>query len=136
MSGLLGLRGPSLAPVAACATGLVAVLQGAELIRRGTCDVVLAGSADASLEPMLLAAFRRMKVLARVDDDPARAVRPWDRGRSGFLVGEGGAILVLERDDHARARGVGPTPRSRAARSGPTPTTRPTWIPTPRACPA
>ena len=108
VSGLLGLRGPSLAPVAACATGLVAVLEGAELIRRGTCDVVLAGSADASLEPMLLAAFRRMKVLARVDDDPARAVRPWDRGRSGFLVGEGGAILVLERDDHARARGARP----------------------------
>jgi 3-oxoacyl-[acyl-carrier-protein] synthase II len=83
------------------------VLQGTELIRRGACDVALAGSADASLEPLVLAAFRRMKVLAH-DDDPARAVRPWDRKRSGFLVGEGGALLVLERAEAARGRGVVP----------------------------
>lgn len=102
------LRGPCLAPVAACATGLVAVLQGAELIRSGVCDVAVAGSADASLQPLLLGAFRRMGVLARSDGDPLRAARPWDRARSGFVVGEGGAILVLERDDHARARGVLP----------------------------
>jgi 3-oxoacyl-[acyl-carrier-protein] synthase II len=102
------LRGPCLAPVAACATGLVAVLQGAELIRRGVCDVALAGSADASLEPILLGAFRRMGVLARSDGDPTRAARPWDRARSGFVVGEGGSILVLEREEHARARGVLP----------------------------
>jgi len=98
-------RGPSVAPVAACATGLIAALQGLDLIRRGVCDVVLAGSADASLEPIVLGAFRRMKVLARVDDDPKRAVRPWSRDRSGFLVGEGGAILVLERFGAVRARG-------------------------------
>jgi 3-oxoacyl-[acyl-carrier-protein] synthase II len=103
-----GLRGPSLAPVAACATGLVAVLQGADLIRRGACDLALAGSVDASLEPILLAAFRRMRVLAHVDGDPRSAVRPWDRRRSGFIVGEGGAVLILERDDHARARGTTP----------------------------
>jgi 3-oxoacyl-[acyl-carrier-protein] synthase II len=102
------LRGPSLAPIAACATGLVAAIRGAELIRRGLCDVVLAGSVDASLEPLLLAAFRRMRVLADARSDPSEAVRPWDRRRSGFVVGEGGAILVLERDDHARARGVLP----------------------------
>lgn len=103
-----GLEGPCLAPVAACATGLVAVLQAVELIRRGACDVALAGSADASLEPMLLAAFQRMGVLARPSDRAAAAVRPWDRDRSGFVVGEGGAVLVLERADHARARGVLP----------------------------
>ena len=103
-----GFRGPCVAPVAACATGLVAALQAADLIRRGGCDLALAGGADASLEPILLAAFRRMKALARVADDPRRAVRPWDRGRSGFLVGEGGAVLVLERLDHARARGATP----------------------------
>lgn len=103
-----GLRGPCLAPIAACATGLVAVLQGADLIRRGACDVAVAGSADTSLDPMLLAAFRKMGVLARPADEPARAVRPWDRGRSGFVVGEGGAVLVLEREDAARARGVRP----------------------------
>ncbi|SIO08621.1 3-oxoacyl-[acyl-carrier-protein] synthase II [Singulisphaera sp. GP187] len=103
-----GLRGPCLAPVAACATGLVAVLQGAELIRNGVCDVALAGSADASLQPLLLGAFRRMGVLARSDGDPTQAARPWDQARSGFVVGEGGAILVLERADHAQARGVLP----------------------------
>lgn len=102
-------QGPCLAPVAACATGLVAVLQGASLIRRGVCDVALAGSADASLEPMLLASFRKMRVLARdLDGDPAETLRPWDRSRSGFLVGEGAAVLVLERADHAQARGVLP----------------------------
>ena len=103
-----GFRGPCVAPVAACATGLVAALGAADLIRRGACDLALAGGADASLEPILLAAFRRMKVLARVVDDPTRAVRPWDEARSGFLVGEGAAVLVLERLDHARARGVVP----------------------------
>ena len=103
-----GFGGPCVAPVAACATGLVAALGAADLIRRGACDVALVGGADASLEPILLAAFRRMKVLARSEGDPRRAVRPWDEGRSGFLVGEGGAVLVLERLDHARARGVRP----------------------------
>jgi 3-oxoacyl-[acyl-carrier-protein] synthase II len=105
-------RGPCLAPVAACATGLIAALQGAALIRRGVCDLAVVGAGDASLEPLVLGAFRRMGVLARVDvragDDPARALRPWDKNRSGFLVGEGAAVLVLERDDHARARGVAP----------------------------
>lgn len=100
--------GPSLAPIAACATGVVAVLRAAALIREGTCDVALAGAADASLDPVILGAFRRMKALARVVGDPAEAVRPWDRARSGFLVGEGGAILVLEREDRARARGALP----------------------------
>ena len=103
-----GFRGPCVAPVAACATGLVAALGAADLIRRGACDLALAGGADASLEPILLAAFRRMKVLARVVDDPTRAVRPWDEARSGFLVGEGATVLVLERLDHAKGRGVVP----------------------------
>jgi 3-oxoacyl-[acyl-carrier-protein] synthase II len=108
VSARFGLRGPCLAPVAACATGLVAALQGVELIRRGACDLALVGGSDASLEPILLAAFRRMKALARVEADPRLAVRPWDEARSGFLVGEGGAVLVLERLDHARGRGATP----------------------------
>jgi 3-oxoacyl-[acyl-carrier-protein] synthase II len=102
-----GFEGPRLAPVAACASGLVAVLQGVDLVRRGVCDIVLAGSADASLEPWVLAAFRRMRILAH-DNDPRRAIRPWDRSRSGFVVGEGGALLVLERADRAAQRGVVP----------------------------
>jgi 3-oxoacyl-[acyl-carrier-protein] synthase II len=101
-------RGPCLAPVAACATGLIAALQGAALIRRGVCDLAIVGAGDASLDPLVLGSFRRMGILARIGDDPCRAVRPWDRDRSGFLVGEGAAVLVLERDDLARARGVTP----------------------------
>lgn len=104
------LQGPRIAPIAACATGLIAAIQGADLIRRGACDVALVGAADASLDPLVLGAFRRMGVLARVaeGEDPARAVRPWDLDRSGFLVGEGAAVLVLEREDQAKARGALP----------------------------
>jgi 3-oxoacyl-[acyl-carrier-protein] synthase II len=102
-------RGPVLAPVAACATGLVAALQGAALIRRGTCDLAVVGAGDSSLDPLVLAAFRRMGILARgAERDPGHAVRPWDRDRAGFLVGEGAGILVLERAEAARARGVTP----------------------------
>jgi 3-oxoacyl-[acyl-carrier-protein] synthase II len=101
-------RGACLTPVAACATGLLAVLQGAELIRRGVVDAVFAGSVDAALEPILLRSFRTMRVLAPSTGEPAAAIRPWDRNRRGFLVGEGGAVFVLETADRARARGVIP----------------------------
>lgn len=102
--------GPCLAPVAACATGLVAILQAADLIRAGTCDLALCGATDASLDPLWLGAFRRMGVLARggPEDGPSSLLRPWDRRRSGFLVGEGAAVLVVERAEHARARGAVP----------------------------
>jgi 3-oxoacyl-(acyl-carrier-protein) synthase len=103
-----GARGPCLTPVAACATGLVAVLQGAELIRHGVCEMVIAGSVDAALEPILLRAFRTMRVLAPTIGEPHEAIRPWDRNRRGFLVGEGGAVFVLEREDRASSRGVLP----------------------------
>jgi 3-oxoacyl-[acyl-carrier-protein] synthase II len=108
MAARFGARGPSVAPVAACATGVVAVLRAADLVREGTCDVALAGAGDASLEPLVLAAFRRMGALARIDPalGPGAAVRPLDRRRSGFLPGEGAAVLVLERTEDARARGV------------------------------
>ena len=103
-----GLLGPALCPVAACATGLVSVQRGVELIRQGYCDTVLAGSVDASLQPLVLASFKRLGVLAQRFDDPASACRPFDRRRSGFLIGEGGAIFVLERLDSALARGSKP----------------------------
>lgn len=102
------LRGPCLAPVAACATGLVSVLRGCELIREGCCDVVLAGSGDASLHPAVLASFRRMGVLAAGRHEPATACRPFNRDRDGFVVGEGAAVFVLERRRNALARGVQP----------------------------
>jgi len=110
VSRLHDLRGPCIAPVAACATGLVAVLQGMALIQHGTCDVVLAGSADTSLEPTLMGAFKKMGVLAHQDEGkgPSQAARPWDRDRTGFVVGEGGAILILESAEHAQKRGAIP----------------------------
>jgi 3-oxoacyl-(acyl-carrier-protein) synthase len=87
---------------------LIAVLQGTDLIRRGICDVVIAGSVDAALEPILLRAFRTMRVLAPSVGEPSEAIRPWDRRRRGFLVGEGGAALILERADRAVNRGITP----------------------------
>ena len=100
------LRGPSLCPVAACATGLVSIIRGADLVRSGECDVVLAGSTDASLVPMVLGSFQRLGVLARGIEDPAYACRPFDAQRSGFVIGEGAAVLVLERLEMAQARGA------------------------------
>ena len=102
----IGSAGPVLCPVVACATGLAACLRGAELIQNGDCDIVLAGSADASLQPALLGSFQRLGVLSRETIDPARACRPFDRQRSGFVIGEGAACLVLERLESARARGA------------------------------
>jgi 3-oxoacyl-[acyl-carrier-protein] synthase II len=103
-----GLRGPCLASVAACATGLVCVLRGADLIQDGVCDVVVAGSGDVSLHPAVLGSFRRMGVLGTRFDDPAAACRPFNADRDGFAVGEGAAVFVLERRAHAEARGVRP----------------------------
>lgn len=100
------LRGPALCPVAACATGLVSLIRGADLIRSGECDVVLAGSSDASLLPIVLGSFQRLGVLARGFDDPATACRPFDAERSGFVIGEGAAVLTLEEREHADARGA------------------------------
>ncbi len=105
---LFNLQGAALAPVTACATGLSSILRGAELIRNGECDVVLAGSADASLTPAVMASFRKLGVLAKSSGDPAERVRPYDRNRSGFLIGEGSGIVVLESESHAKARGAKP----------------------------
>lgn len=100
------LRGPALCPVAACATGLVSLIRGADLIRSGECDVVLAGSSDASLVPIVLGSFQRLGVMARGFEEPSTACRPFDADRSGFVVGEGAAVLVLEDREHAVARGA------------------------------
>jgi 3-oxoacyl-[acyl-carrier-protein] synthase II len=108
VSSLLGTGGPLLTPVAACATGLASLVRGAELIETGQCDLVIAGSSDASLSPAIVASFRRLGVLSRGVDDPASAIRPFDRNRDGFLVGEGAGVFVLESEEHARRRGVIP----------------------------
>lgn len=105
---LLGCRGPLLSPVAACATGLVCAIRAAELIARGVCDVVVVGSVDTSLHPLLLASFQKLGVLARKHGGNDGLCRPFDHRRNGFVVGEGAAILVLERADLAQSRGVQP----------------------------
>ena len=102
----LGIRGPNYAPVSACATGSHAVGEGAELIRRGDADAVLAGGTEACLHPLILAGFCAMRGLASEDEHPPRASRPFDKTREGFVMGEGACTLVLEELDHARARGA------------------------------
>jgi 3-oxoacyl-[acyl-carrier-protein] synthase II len=102
----LGYRGPNYAPVSACATGSTAVGEGAELIRRGDADAVLAGGAEAAMHPVILAGFCSMRGLAVEDEYPPRASRPFDALRSGFVMGEGACVLVLEELEAARARGA------------------------------
>jgi len=107
----LGILGPVLSPVAACATGLACAVRAVELIRRGDCDLVLCGSSDTSLCESVLASFARLGVLAKNFQDPATACRPFDRNRSGFLVGEGAAVLVMESEETARHRRANPLAR-------------------------
>src|SRR5881409_2975554 len=102
----LGIKGPNYAPVSACATGSHAVGEGAEIIRRGDADAVLAGGTEACIVPLILAGFTAMRGLAAEDEDPTRASRPFDATRAGFVMGEGACVLVLEELDAARARGA------------------------------
>jgi 3-oxoacyl-[acyl-carrier-protein] synthase II len=102
----LGLRGPNYAPVSACATGSHAVGEGAELIRRGGADVVLAGGTEACMHPVILAGFCAMRGLVAEEEDPTRASRPFDATRAGFVMGEGACVLALEELGQARARGA------------------------------
>lgn len=102
----LGWKGPNLCIATACAAGGHAIGEAARLIRDGSCDVVLAGGAEASITPVALSAFARMGALSTRRDDPAAASRPFDADRDGFVMGEGAAFLVLERWDSAVARGA------------------------------
>jgi 3-oxoacyl-[acyl-carrier-protein] synthase II len=102
----LGLRGPNYAPVSACATGSHAVGEGAEIIRRGDADAILAGGTEACMHPLILAGFCAMRGLAAEDEDPPRASRPFDATRAGFVMGEGACVLVLEELEAAQARGA------------------------------
>jgi 3-oxoacyl-[acyl-carrier-protein] synthase II len=102
----LGIRGPNYAPVSACATGSHAVGEGAEIIRRGDADAILAGGTEACIHPLILAGFTAMRGLAAEDEDPTLASRPFDATRAGFVMGEGACVLVLEELESARARGA------------------------------
>jgi 3-oxoacyl-[acyl-carrier-protein] synthase II len=100
------LRGPNFAHVSACASGAHAIGEAARSIERGDADVMLAGGAEATTVPFVVAAFGNMQALSRRNDEPARASRPFDEGRDGFVMGEGSGVLVLEAEEHARARGA------------------------------
>ncbi len=109
-SGLVGimknLRGPNLATVTACATGLHAIGEAAWIIRRGDADVMLAGGTEGTVCEVGIGGFDSMHALSRRNDDPAHASRPFDVDRDGFVMGEGCGLLVLEDYDHAVARGA------------------------------
>jgi 3-oxoacyl-[acyl-carrier-protein] synthase II len=102
----LGIRGPNYAVVSACATGSHAVGEGAELIKRGDADAVLAGGTEACMHPLILAGFCAMRGLAAEDEYPPRASRPFDATRAGFVIGEGACVLLLEELEAAEARGA------------------------------
>ena len=102
----LGLRGPNYAPVSACATGSHAVGEGAETIRRGDADVILAGGTEACMHPVILAGFCAMRGLVAEEEDPTLASRPFDATRAGFVMGEGACVLLLEEYERATGRGA------------------------------
>ena len=101
-----GLRGPNYAVVSACATGSHAIGEGAELVRHGDADVILAGGTEGCIHPLILAGFCTMRGLAIGNSDPRAAARPFDALREGFVMGEGAAVMVLEELEAARARGA------------------------------
>ena len=93
-------------PVSACASGAEAISMAAEMIRNGRADVVIAGGTEACIHPLPIAAFAAMMALSKRNDEPARASRPYDKGRDGFVFGEGAGVLILESAEHAAARGA------------------------------
>jgi 3-oxoacyl-[acyl-carrier-protein] synthase II len=101
-----GARGPNMALATACATGTNALGEAAGMIRRGEADVMLAGSAEASIVPLAMAGLNAMTALSTRNDEPQRASRPFDLDRDGFLMGEGAAVLVLEAAELAESRGA------------------------------
>lgn len=90
----------------ACATGAEAIALGLDIIRAGRADVVVAGGTEAVIHPLPIAGFASMRAMSTRNDEPERASRPWDKGRDGFVLGEGAGVIVLERADHAAARGA------------------------------
>jgi 3-oxoacyl-[acyl-carrier-protein] synthase II len=103
-----GARGPNFSPVSACASSGHAIGEAAEIIRRGDADVVIAGGSEAPVARMVVAGFNAMDALSKRNDNPAGASRPFDAERDGFVLGEGGAALILESAEHAMRRGANP----------------------------
>lgn len=101
-----GIKGPNMAIVSACATGGNAIGEAAEMIKRGDVDVAVTGGAEACLHPVVVAGFNNMGALSTRNESPETACRPFDATRDGFVMSEGAGILVLENEEHARARGA------------------------------
>jgi 3-oxoacyl-[acyl-carrier-protein] synthase II len=102
----LGISGPNLGVASACSSGGHALAMAALLLRCGSADVVYAGGSEAAISPLTVNAYACMGVLTSRNDEPERASRPFDAERDGFLIGEGAAVMTLEREDHAKARGA------------------------------
>jgi 3-oxoacyl-[acyl-carrier-protein] synthase II len=101
-----GARGVNYALVSACASGADCIGEAANIIARGDSDVAMAGGAEAAITPISMAGFCALRSLSERNDEPGQASRPFDRGRDGFVMAEGSAILVLEAEEHAKARGA------------------------------
>jgi 3-oxoacyl-[acyl-carrier-protein] synthase II len=102
----LGAKAGAHCVASACATGAEAIALGLDMIRAGRADVVVAGGTEAVIAALPIAGFASMRAMSTRNDEPEKASRPWDRARDGFVLGEGAAVLVLERADHAAARGA------------------------------
>jgi 3-oxoacyl-[acyl-carrier-protein] synthase II len=101
-----GFKGPNLAVVTACTTGLHCIGEAARKIEYGDADVIVAGGAESTVSPLGVGGFAAMRALSTRNDDPATASRPWDKDRDGFVLGDGAGILILEEYEHAKARGA------------------------------
>lgn len=101
-----GFKGPNIAIVTACTTGLHCIGEAGRMIEYGDADVMIAGGSEATVSPLGIGGFAAMRALSTRNDDPATASRPWDKDRDGFVLGEGAGVVVLEEYEHAKSRGA------------------------------